>query len=324
MRVSVVVPLFNKACYIERALRSISAQTLSDFEVIVVDDGSTDGGDRIAEGYADPRFRVVRQPNSGPGAARNRGAAEARAPYLAFLDADDAWRPAFLETGVRILDDHPSAVSVSGAWIEFPKGIPAGPIWSRRGIAEGLHRVTPATPASVLDAMVGFMTPCTSIFRAEVVRRWGGFQEGGCRFAEDGMLWLRLLLNCPVYFHFEPLVEVHREASGLSGNYTGARPIEPYLAAPDALGDACPGELSALLNRVYARRACKTACMLSYWGEWRRAGQLLRKFVTLRDWRAPLFGTALAASTPAGALAGRLYRMLRARVQGFPTVRKWD
>jgi hypothetical protein len=324
MRVSVVVPLFNKACYIERALRSISAQTLSDFEVIVVDDGSTDGGDRIAEGYADPRFRVVRQPNSGPGAARNRGAAEARSPYLAFLDADDAWRPAFLETGVRILDDHPSAVSVSGAWIEFPKGIPAGPIWSRRGIAEGLHRVTPATPASVLDAMVAFMHPCATLIRADMMRRWGGFQEAGCRFAEDGMLWLKLLLNCPVYFHLQPLMEFHREASGLSGNYAGVRPIEPYLAAPDALGDACPGELSALLDRFYARRACKTACMLSYWGEWRRARQLLRRFVAIRDWRAPLFGTALAASTPAGALAGKLYRMLRARIQSFPSARKWD
>jgi hypothetical protein len=311
MRVSVVVPLFNKACYIGRALRSIAAQTLSDFEVIVVDDGSTDGGDRIAEGYADPRFRVVRQPNSGPGAARNRGASEARAPYLAFLDADDAWRPAFLETGVRILVDHPSAVSVSGAWIEFPKGIPAGPIWSGRGIAEGLHRMTPATPASVLDAMVSFMTPCTSVFRAEVVRRWGGFQEGGCYFAEDGMLWLKLLLNCPVFFHLQPLTEVHREASGLSGNYAAARPVEPYLAAPDALGDACPGELLPLLRDFYARRACKTACMLSYWGEWRRARQLLRRFIAIRDWRAPLFGTAHLASTPAGALAGRIFRSFR-------------
>jgi hypothetical protein len=162
--------------------------------------------------------------------------------------------------------------------------------------------------------MVTFMTPCTSVFRTEALRRWGGFQEGGCRFGEDGILWLKLLLHEPVFFHLEPLVEVHREASGLSGNYAGARPIEPYLSAPGALGEACPGELSALLSRFYARRACKTACMLSYWGEWRRARRLLREFVAIRDWRAPLFGMAQAASTPAGALAGKLYRTLRARV----------
>jgi hypothetical protein len=93
--------------------------------------------------------------------------------------------------------------------------------------------------------------------------------------------------------------------------------VEPYLAAPDALGDACPGELLPLLRKFYARRACKTACMLSYWGEWRRARQLLRRFVAIQDWRAPLFGTALAASTPAGALAGKLHRMLRTRVPTF-------
>ena len=324
MRVSVVVPLFNKACYIDRALRSIAAQTFSDFEVIVVDDGSTDGGDRIAEGYADPRFRVVRQPNSGPGAARNRGAAEARSPYLAFLDADDAWRPRYLETGVRILEEHPAAVSVSGAWIDYPQRVSAGPVWSHRGISEGLHRVSPGTPTPVFDAMVTYMHPCATLIRAGEFRRWGGFEEGGCRFAEDGMLWLKLLLNCPVFFHLQPLMEFHREASGLSGNYAAARPVESYLAAPDALGDACPGELLPLLRDFYARRACKTACMLSYWGEWRRARQLLRRFVAIRDWRAPLFGTALLASTPAGALAGKLYRMLRARIQSFPSARKWD
>ena len=320
MRVSVVVPLYNKACYIERVLASIAAQTLSDFEVIVVDDGSTDGGDRIAEGYADPRFRVVRQPNSGPGAARNRGAAEARSPYLAFLDADDAWRPRYLETGVHILNEHPLAVSVSCTWIEYPQGSSAGPVWSHRGISEGLHRVSPGTPAPVFDAMVAYMHPCATLIRAGEFRRWGGFEEGGCRFAEDGMLWLKLLLNCPVFFHLQPLMDFHREASGLSGNYAAARPVESYLAAPDALGDACPGELLPLLRDFYARRACKTACMLSYWGEWRRARQLLRRFVAIRDWRAPLFGTAHLASTPAGALAGKLHRMLRARVQGIPTV----
>jgi hypothetical protein len=310
MRVSVIVPLFNKAAYIERALRSVAAQTLSDFEAIVVDDGSTDGGGQIAERFPDARFRLIRQSNAGPGAARNRGIAEACAPYLAFLDADDAWLPAYLETGVRILDEHPSAASVSCAWIDLPEGISSAPVWSGRGIAEGLRRVTPATPARVFDAMVGFMTPCTTLLRADVLRRWGGFQAAGCRFAEDGLLWLKLLLNCSVVFHLQPLVEVHREASGLSGNYTGARPIEPYLSAPDALACACPVELSPLLHRVYARRACKTACMLSYWGEWRRARRLLRQFVTIRDWRAPLFAAAIAAGTPAGALAGRLLRSL--------------
>jgi glycosyltransferase involved in cell wall biosynthesis len=154
MRVSVIVPLFNKTAYIERALRSIASQTLSDFEAIVVDDGSTDGGDQIVARFPDSRFRLIRQANAGPGAARNRGVTEARAPYLAFLDADDAWLPAYLETGVRILEEHPAAVSVSSAWIDYPKETSSVPAWLRRGITEGLHRVSPATPASLFDAMV--------------------------------------------------------------------------------------------------------------------------------------------------------------------------
>lgn len=313
VRVSVVVPLFNKAAYIGRALGSIAEQTLSDFEVIVVDDGSTDGGDNVAAHYPDARFRLIRQPNAGPGAARNRGAAEARAPYVAFLDADDAWLPDFLETGVRILDEQPAAASVSCSWIDALNGAATTPRWSHRGITEGLHRVSPATPAAILDAMVCFMTPCTTLMRTDVLHRWGGFQEAGCRFGEDGMLWLKLLLHCHVYFHLRPLVRVHREAAELSGNYAGARPIEPYLMEPGVLAGVCPAELSTLLRRIYARRACKTACMLSYWGEWRRARQLLREFVTIRDWRAPLFATALAASTPAGALTAKLYRHVRGR-----------
>ena len=317
MRVSVIVPLFNKAGYIERALRSIAAQTLSDFEVIVVDDGSTDGGGGIVKRYPDPRFRLIRQPNAGPGAARNRGAADARAPYVAFLDADDAWTPTFLETGAGILDREPSAV-VSTSWIDFPGAIPAAPLWSRRGITAGLQRVSSDTPVRMFDAMVTFITPCTTLIRADVFRTCGGFLEAGCRFGEDGMLWLKVLLNYPVFLHLEPLVELHREAAGLSGNYTGARPIEPYLLEPAALAGACPGELSPLLDRFYARRACKTACMLSYWGEWRRARRLLRQFVTIRDWRAPLFGTAFAASTPVGALAGRIYRAVFAPGASLP------
>src|SRR5262249_16203983 len=105
--VSVVIPLFNKAPYIQRCLDSVPRPPLHDFEVIVGDDGSTDGGDATVAKYADGRFRVVRQPNAGPGAARNRGIAAAGSEYIAFLDADDAWVPTFLEKNISILDNHP-------------------------------------------------------------------------------------------------------------------------------------------------------------------------------------------------------------------------
>src|SRR5262249_7159571 len=88
LRVSIITPLYNKAPYIRRTLDSVAAQTFRDFELIVVDDGSTDGGERLVADYVDERVRLIRQPNAGPGAARNRGIAEARGELLAFLDAD--------------------------------------------------------------------------------------------------------------------------------------------------------------------------------------------------------------------------------------------
>jgi len=96
VRVSVIVPLFNKAPYIERALSSVAAQTYRDFELIVVDDGSTDEGPRIVEAFTDLPIHLIRQENAGPGAARNRGLELAQGELVAFLDADDEWLSNYL------------------------------------------------------------------------------------------------------------------------------------------------------------------------------------------------------------------------------------
>ena len=166
-------------------------------------------------------------------------------------------------------------------------------------------------PVRLFNSMVTYMTPCTTLIRSDVVRRLGGFRADGCRFGEDSWLWLRVLFGSPVYYHLIPPVALHREAAGLSGNCTGPRPIEPYLLVPELLGDVCPPELRPLLTSFFAARACKTACMLSYWGDWRRARSLRGQFVSVRDWRVPLFWAALAGSTPLGAMAGYLYRKFR-------------
>ncbi|MCA1619132.1 MAG: glycosyltransferase family 2 protein [Acidobacteria bacterium] len=312
VRVSVVIPLYNKAPHVGRALRSVSAQTFEDFEVIVVDDGSTDGGAREVEASGDARVRLVTQANAGPGAARNRGVAEARGELLAFLDADDEWLPAFLAEGVRALDDGgPGVASVTFGYFVHPPGESKEGMWRARGLREGVSRVAPDTAPEAVVRMLAYMSPCTTLARADAVRRWGGFYERGrCLYAEDAHLWLKVLLNERVAFRLEPLARFHQDASGLSKNLPGARPVEPFLEHPEEIEAACPPELRPLLARVLAARALKTACVLGYWGRWREAGALARRFRVPGAWRLPYYAPSLVCRTPAGALLGRAWRAL--------------
>ena len=97
MHFSVIMPLYNKATYVRKAVESVVRQTFGDWELIVVDDGSTDGSGEVVREIDDPRIRLVQQENSGVGAARNNGVAQSSAPWICFLDADDWWEPTFLE-----------------------------------------------------------------------------------------------------------------------------------------------------------------------------------------------------------------------------------
>jgi glycosyltransferase involved in cell wall biosynthesis len=107
--VTIVLPTYNRASFLPDAFASIEQQTYSDWELVVVDDGSTDSTkemvDRFAGSHSQP-VRYIFQSNQGPAAARNRGVREAAGHYLAFFDSDDLWRPGYLERGVRALDEN--------------------------------------------------------------------------------------------------------------------------------------------------------------------------------------------------------------------------
>jgi glycosyltransferase involved in cell wall biosynthesis len=296
--VSVIVPLYNKAPYVLRTLESIAAQGMADFEVIVVDDGSTDGGADLVANFPDPRFRLVRQANAGPGAARNRGLREAAAPYVAFVDADDIWLPGFLEQNVALLERCRAAAAVGCGWFEHPSGVFRPQRWRARGIRQGLTTISPDTTVKSLFAMLAYLNPSTMLARSDSVRRWGGFHEERCLYGEDMTLWLKMLLNEPWYFHLNPLAKIDVEASQLCRNYRRSRPIEPFLLEPAILRDTCPEALVPLLDRLLKAFACKTAAVLGFWGEWRQARQLVTRFVTLRDWRTRFFPIAILSSSP--------------------------
>lgn len=115
-RVSVIMPVFNGTAYLAAAINSVLAQTLPDWELIVIDDGSSDGSSSIAQAYSDPRVRVLRNPhNLGLPLTRNRGLDEARGSYVAFLDSDDIALPQRLQNQVDFLEANPGIVAVGSA-----------------------------------------------------------------------------------------------------------------------------------------------------------------------------------------------------------------
>jgi hypothetical protein len=313
MKVSILIPLYNKAPYIHRALASIFAQTLADFEVIVVDDGSTDGGAELVAGCPDARLRLVRQANAGPGAARNRALAEAGGDYVAFLDADDEWLPSFLAKSVGVLEQQgPAVAAVASGYILDPAASSTEKLWRRRGLRDGRWRIRPDFSPQQVVHLLAYLATWNTVARTSVVRRWGGFfSRGRCLYGEDAFLWLKVLLNETVAVQMEPLVRYHTEASALAHNLRGPRPVEPLLLHPEELEGACPADLQDLLGKVLAARAAKTACMLGYWGRWREARALLRRFSRPAAWRLPVFIIALLTASPVGAAAGIAWRLLR-------------
>src|SRR4030095_16371543 len=115
---SVVIPVFNRRGLLPRTLQSVWRQSFTDFEIIVVDDGSSDGTIAYLESRGD-RIQLLRQTNHGPGVARNVGAARARGDYLAFLDSDDLWFPWTLKTFAEVIADHNHPDLVAAKLVEF-------------------------------------------------------------------------------------------------------------------------------------------------------------------------------------------------------------
>jgi hypothetical protein len=315
IKVSVIIPLYNKAPYIARAVRSVLTQTWRDFELLVVDDGSTDGSSQEVARLADPRLRLLSQANAGPGAARNRGLAEARGEYVAFLDADDEWRPDFLAYNLALLEQAgPRVAVVAAGYLQGPEGVSTETLWRRRGLRPGIYRLSPGFPWRRALHLLAFLTSSNTLARTAVLRRWGGFfDRQRCLYGEDSFLWLKILLQETVLIHFTPLAHYHTEASALAHPVEGPRPVEPILQYAEEIEKVCPEYLHLLLRQLLAARAARTACLLTSWGRWREGRQLLRRFCNPAAWRVPSFVLAQLAVHPLGVWPGRWLRCLRDR-----------
>jgi glycosyltransferase involved in cell wall biosynthesis len=191
--VSVVIPLYNKELHIARAVQSVLNQTHGDLELIVVDDGSTDGGAQAVEAVRDQRVRLIRQANGGVSAARNCGIAEARADLVAFLDADDEWLPEHLATAIKLAERFPECGAFAAAFEvvdarlhrRTPRfmGIPEPP-WE--GIIPSYFRSSPVWTSAV-------------VVPRRVFDAVGLFPVGVAR-GEDLDMWVRIALRFPIAY----------------------------------------------------------------------------------------------------------------------------
>lgn len=194
--VSVIMPAYNARPYIGEAINSVLSQDYPYIELIVVDDGSTDGTAAYAEEFGD-QVRVFRQANAGVAAARNKGLAEAKGGLIAFLDADDLWCPGKLSAQVAYLEKNPEIGGVYGKFIRW------------EGLADGtfpppLMEQKDSSNVSIIAAHSGsiyrellfdnIVHIITAVIRRSAIEDIGGFDEG-LRTGEDYDLWLRMSLT---------------------------------------------------------------------------------------------------------------------------------
>ena len=202
LEVSVIIPVFNRWPLLNEAITSVMRQRDIDFELIVVDDGSTDETAARLPGLvselasAHRPVRMLRTGNYGPAAARNLGVDVAHAPLIAFLDSDDLWQAGKLRGQLEHIKHHPEC-----------QVLQTEEIWIRRGV-----RVNPGRRHRkrrgnfFLDALrTCLISPSAVMMRTSIFHELGGFDED-MRAAEDYDLWLRLLLQHPVELLPEPLV----------------------------------------------------------------------------------------------------------------------
>jgi len=311
---SIVCPAYNVETYIDATIQSILAQTEPGWELIIVDDGSTDGTVDRVRSYPDRRIQLIRQANSGPSAARNAGIAASRGERLLFLDSDDLLHPTAIARLGAALDVHDVIASYGQCRYITEDGEVLGPVYRpRRGYPPS---------GDVLPFLLNrnlFVNGGHVCMQGAVVRGLGGFRAD-LPVREDHEYWCRLAARGPVIYIGDDPVLDYRVRSGSQYRRMGrapdhhARVVEAIFGNPELTQRFSPAELRRL------RRGAEA------WSDWLIAGEYIRS----GDWAAarPLLVQSLSkkfdikrAGVLFFALCGGAPRFAQKR---FPDVRKYD
>ena len=260
--ISVVIPLYNKATEIERTLGSVLGQSVQPREIIVVDDGSTDASAEIVERMASPLVRLVRQPNGGVSAARNKAISLASGRWIALLDGDDRWSEDYLLTMARLIERYPDCGAYgSGFYVDDGKKLVVAGTPQTEGVVDFFE-----------ESMCRYvLIPSATILRRDLVVELGGFPVG-MRMGEDQYLWTKIARVADVAFSPKPNVIYSRAASNRSASIF--RPEQSEFSLED-LYDA---DASPISNEYVARVALGKALVESVRGGTESARRALEFF----------------------------------------------
>jgi glycosyltransferase involved in cell wall biosynthesis len=210
---SVIIPLYNKENFIENTLKSVLNQSFTDFEVLIVNDGSTDTSEQKAKQFNDPRISYFLKENEGVASARNYGINLAKAEHLTFIDADDYWYPDFLQEMFNNINRYPELNVFSAAIeVETSKKVFTS---SYSIVKTGDCQIVDYFSASRKESVI-----CTScaVFHKRVFNKSGVF-DPNMKISEDTDLWIRIGLNYPVLFSWKILARYVYDDKSLTKNH---------------------------------------------------------------------------------------------------------
>ena len=281
--VDIIVPLYNKQATVKRAVESVLQQTLEDWRLIIINDGSNDNSLEIVKQFNDARIQIITQANQGPGAARNRGLQMAEAEYLAFLDADDQWHPWYLQNAIEGL--HRTHAELAGSmYEEWPDKKDMAAYWAKLKVVPGVYDFKgDEHPRDVLSFLFFFHVGNT-VVKTVAAKECGGFYDrDNCRLGEDTVFFAKLIFWHPFAVLERVYVRHNRQDSGLSN--LPQRPLDIFLQRPEIIIDFCPEAKKVFARRVLAWHAWRTAHFYVRSGRKADAVFLLEKFPDMRQFR---------------------------------------
>jgi len=273
-KVTIIMPLYNKADTVERSIKSIQYQNETDWHLIIVDDGSTDNSAEVVRQIRDDRVELIQQENQGAGPARNTGIAHTKTKYLAFLDADDEWYPWYLKNALHALHHNDVALAAS-LYYQWPQQTDMTQYWAQRKVTEGIYSMEPDDDPYKVTNLIRFLLPWNCVMLTDVARKHGGFYD--CIYGEDRVFFIRVAFAERFMIIGPPAVRYHNECSGIL-NERIKKYLEEWLVHPNIVLDYCPPEKRDLMLQFFDAYALISA---QYWAGQRmrlKTIKLLRKY----------------------------------------------